>query len=66
MNSYSVLKKSNRVAGDNVVKPGSLVAGVVDRITAHAVVLNVCDAGPLKGTISPEHLADHHGITEPS
>ncbi|CAA3014339.1 rRNA biogenesis RRP5 [Olea europaea subsp. europaea] len=61
--NLSLSMTSSRVAGDNVVKPGSLVAGVVDRITAHAVVLNVCDAGPLKGTISPEHLADHHGLS---
>ncbi|KAL2480440.1 RNA binding [Abeliophyllum distichum] len=53
---------TSRVAGDNIVKPGSLVTGVVERMTPHAVVVNINDASHMKGTISLEHLADHHGL----
>lgn len=45
-----------------MVKLGSLVSGVVDRITTHGVVVYVNAKGYSEGTISTEHLADHHGI----
>lgn len=45
-----------------MVKLGSVVRGVVDRVTPHAIIVNVTGKGCLKGTISTEHLADHQGI----
>lgn len=45
-----------------MVKLGSLVSGVVDRVTTHGVVVYVNSKGYSMGTISTEHLADHHGI----
>lgn len=44
-----------------MVRLGSLVSGVVDRITSNAVVVHVNASGFSWGTISIEHLADHHG-----
>ena len=44
-----------------MVKLGSVVGGVVDRVTPHAIIVNVSAKGYLKGTISTEHLADHQG-----
>ena len=46
-----------------MVKLGSLVSGAVDRITSNAVVIYVNAGGFSRGTISVEHLADHHGRT---
>jgi rRNA biogenesis protein RRP5 len=40
---------------------GSIVSGVVERLTPAAVVVSV--NGFSKGTILNEHLADHHGIS---
>lgn len=40
---------------------GSLVSGVVERVTPHAVVVCVNSKSHIKGTISPEHLSDHQG-----
>ncbi|KAL0346327.1 UNVERIFIED_CONTAM: rRNA biogenesis protein RRP5, partial [Sesamum radiatum] len=44
------------------VKPGSLVSGVVERVTPQTIVVDVNNSSHMKGTISPEHLADHHGL----
>ncbi|KAK4432202.1 rRNA biogenesis protein RRP5 [Sesamum alatum] len=43
------------------VKPGSLVSGVVERVTPQTIVVDINTSSHMKGTISPEHLADHHG-----
>lgn len=51
-----------RVSEDEAIKLGSLVSGVVDLVTPHAVIVHVNGKGYLKGTISAEHLTDHHGI----
>ncbi|OIV89511.1 hypothetical protein TanjilG_20430 [Lupinus angustifolius] len=53
--------KPTRVAEGDMVRVGSLVSGVVDRVTANAVVVHVNASGISWGTISTEHLADHHG-----
>jgi len=44
----------------DTAKLGSIVSGVVERLTPAAVVVSV--NGFSKGTILNEHLADHHGI----
>ncbi|KAI3446386.1 hypothetical protein Pfo_003051 [Paulownia fortunei] len=51
-----------RASEDESVKPGSLVSGVVECITPHAIVVDVNASSYMKGTISLEHLADHHGL----
>ena len=45
-----------------MVKLGSVVSGVVEGFTPSAVVIHVNSKAHLKGTISNEHLADHHGM----
>lgn len=45
-----------------MVKLGSLVSGVVDRVTPNAVMVYVNAKGYSMGTIFTDHLADHHGI----
>ncbi|KAL0428653.1 UNVERIFIED_CONTAM: rRNA biogenesis protein RRP5 [Sesamum latifolium] len=44
------------------VKPGSLVSGVVERVTPQTIIVDINTSSHMKGTISPEHLADHHGL----
>lgn len=44
------------------MKLGSVVAGVVEKVTPFGVIVYVNAKGYMKGTISTEHLADHHGI----
>lgn len=51
-----------RVTEDDMVKLGSIVSGVVERVTPHVIVVNVRSLGNTKGTIHPEHLADHQGF----
>lgn len=46
---------------NDVLKLGSLVSGVVDRVAPDAVIVYVNAKGYSKGTIYTEHLADHHG-----
>lgn len=50
-----------RVSSNELVKPGKVVSGVVEQVTADAVVIDVTAQGHFKGTISPQHLADHTG-----
>lgn len=50
-----------RVSEDDTVKLGSIVSGSVERVTPHAIIVNVDVKGYIKGMISPEHLADNHG-----
>lgn len=59
--NLSFIIKPTRVSEEDMVKLGSLVSGVVDRITTHGVVVYVNAKGYSEGTISTEHLADHHG-----
>lgn len=51
-----------RAVGVESVKPGSLVAGVVEQVSPHGIVVDVNASSHMKGTISLEHLADHHGL----
>lgn len=51
-----------RAVGVESVKPGSLVAGVVEKVSSHEIVVDVNASSHMKGTISLEHLADHHGL----
>lgn len=53
---------SDSVSEDDSVKLGSIVSGVIDSISPQAVIVRVKSKGLLKGTISAEHLADHHGM----
>ncbi|KAL4578244.1 hypothetical protein LXL04_014364 [Taraxacum kok-saghyz] len=47
---------------DDMVKLGSIVSGTVEKVTPHAVIVNVDVKGYIKGMISLEHLADNHGL----
>ncbi|XP_073045795.1 rRNA biogenesis protein RRP5 [Primulina eburnea] len=51
-----------RAVGVGSVKPGSLVAGVVEQVSPHEILVDIISSGHMKGTISLEHLADHHGL----
>ncbi|XP_027363474.1 rRNA biogenesis protein RRP5 [Abrus precatorius] len=59
--NLSFVIKPTRVTEGDMVTLGSLVSGVVDRIASNAVVVCVNASGFSRGTISEEHLADHHG-----
>lgn len=58
--NLSFLLKPSRVPEDEVVKMGAIVSGVVECVTPQEVYVCVNGKTYLKGTISPEHLADHH------
>ncbi|ONM52179.1 Ribosomal protein S1-like1 [Zea mays] len=57
--NVSFVISHNRIAPIDTPKLGSIVSGVVERLTPAAVVVSV--NGFSKGTILNEHLADHHG-----
>ncbi|XP_066389622.1 rRNA biogenesis protein RRP5-like [Miscanthus floridulus] len=57
--NVSFVISHNRVIPIDTPKLGSIVSGVVERLTPAAVVVSV--NGFSKGTILNEHLADHHG-----
>ncbi|CAJ1967373.1 unnamed protein product [Sphenostylis stenocarpa] len=59
--NLSFIIKPTRVSEDDMVTLGSVVSGVVDRITSNAIVVYVNASGFSRGTISMDHLADHHG-----
>lgn len=59
--NLSFIMKPTRVSEEDIIKLGSLVSGVVDRVTNDGVVVFVNAKSYLEGTISTEHLADHHG-----
>ncbi|KAL3567402.1 hypothetical protein D5086_030053, partial [Populus alba] len=42
------------------IKMGSVVTGVIDKVTASSVIVYVNAKDNLKGTIATEHLSDHH------
>lgn len=60
--SFLVTPTPGRVSEDDTVKLGSIVSGSVERVTPHAIIVNVDVKGYIKGMISPEHLADNHGL----
>ncbi|KAL1554555.1 rRNA biogenesis protein RRP5 [Salvia divinorum] len=45
-----------------LIKPGSLVSGVVESIATKTIVVAVHESSRMKGTVVLEHLADHHGL----
>lgn len=51
-----------RGSEDELSKPGSVVSGVVESVAPQRIVVAVHDSSHTKGTISLEHLADHHGL----
>ncbi|TKW31046.1 hypothetical protein SEVIR_2G079200v4 [Setaria viridis] len=57
--NVSFVISHNRIIPADIAKLGSIVSGVVERLTPAAVVVSV--NGFSKGTILNEHLADHHG-----
>ncbi|KAG6700889.1 hypothetical protein I3842_08G135300 [Carya illinoinensis] len=59
--NLSFIIKPARVSEEDMVTLGSLVSGVVDGVTTNGIIVYVNAKGYSKGTISPEHLADHHG-----
>ncbi|XP_040372263.1 rRNA biogenesis protein RRP5 isoform X1 [Rosa chinensis] len=58
----SLIIQPPRVSEDDMAKLGSLVSGVVDRVTPNAVMVYVNAKGYSMGTIFTDHLADHHGL----
>lgn len=60
--NLSFTAKKTRIAEDDMMSLGSLVSGVVEQVTPHAVVVCVNSKSHIKGTISPEHLSDHQGL----
>ncbi|KAH6781199.1 RIBOSOMAL RNA PROCESSING 5 [Perilla frutescens var. hirtella] len=57
-----IITPPSRGMDDELIKPGSLVSGIVESIAPQTVVVAVHDSLHMKGTISLEHLADHHGL----
>ncbi|KAF2307727.1 hypothetical protein GH714_031256 [Hevea brasiliensis] len=57
--NLSFMMKPTRVS-EEAVKLGSVVAGVVEKVAPFGVVVYINAKGYMKGTISTEHLADHH------
>lgn len=60
--NLSFLMTPKRVADDETVKLGSIVSGVVEQVTPHAIIVRVNAVGNTIGSISPEHLSDHQGL----
>lgn len=59
--NLSFIIKPSRVSEEDMVKLGSLISAVVDRVTTNGVIVYVNAKGYSRGTIPTEHLADHHG-----
>ncbi|KAL5082004.1 hypothetical protein RYX36_010425, partial [Vicia faba] len=59
--NLSLIIKPTRVSEDDMVTLGSIVSGIVDRVTSNDVVVYIDSSGFSRGTISMEHLEDHHG-----
>ncbi|XP_078436680.1 RIBOSOMAL RNA PROCESSING 5 [Wolffia australiana] len=59
--SISFVLSLKRDSHDLSAKPGSVVSGVVERLTPASVIVNVKAGGYLKGTIYNEHLSDYRG-----
>ncbi|KAJ9541321.1 hypothetical protein OSB04_027827, partial [Centaurea solstitialis] len=60
--NVSFLAMPARTSEDDTIKLGSLVSGTVERVTPHAIIVDVDVKGYMKGMISFEHLADNHGL----
>ncbi|CAN8259671.1 unnamed protein product [Cochlearia groenlandica] len=58
--NLSFMINPTSVSEDDSIKLGSILSGVIDSITPHAVIVRVKSKGVIKGTLSAEHLADHH------
>ncbi|KAK9062384.1 hypothetical protein SSX86_019570 [Deinandra increscens subsp. villosa] len=61
--NLSFLVTPARTSEDDEVKLGSLVSGTVERVTPNAIIVDVGIKGYSMGVITPEHLADNHGLT---
>ncbi|XP_057422928.1 rRNA biogenesis protein RRP5 [Lotus japonicus] len=59
--NLSFLIKPTRVTENDAVTFGSIVSGIVDVLTSNSIVVCVNSNSFSRGTISMEHLADHHG-----
>ncbi|XP_020258376.1 rRNA biogenesis protein RRP5 [Asparagus officinalis] len=59
--NLSFVTSPKRVCQDDVTKIGSVVSGIVERLTASGVILHVDNAVYMKGMIPDEHLTDHRG-----
>lgn len=59
-----VIKPSRVTEDDDMVKVGSIVSGVVDRVTPRAIIVYVNAKGYSRGTVATEHLSDNHGLSE--
>ncbi|XP_010934562.1 rRNA biogenesis protein RRP5 isoform X2 [Elaeis guineensis] len=59
--SISFVISPKRSSENDVAKLGSIVSGVVERLTPAAVIIHVNGNAYLKGTLFDEHLADHQG-----
>ncbi|KDP21906.1 hypothetical protein JCGZ_03044 [Jatropha curcas] len=59
--SLSFIMKPTSVCEEEAIKLGSVVAGVVEKVTPDAVIVYIKAKDYMKGTILTEHLADHHG-----
>lgn len=60
--NLSFIMSSSRMSEDDVVKPGRLISGVVERITPNNIIISIDINGYTKGTLSTEHLADNQGL----
>lgn len=58
---YAFYDSVCRVVDDVSIKLGSIVSGVVERLTPGAVIIQVKANGYMKGTMYNEHLSDHQG-----
>ncbi|EEF30787.1 programmed cell death protein, putative [Ricinus communis] len=58
--NLSFTMKPTRVPKEEALKLGSVVAGVVEKVTSNAVIVYVNSKGYTRGIISTEHLADRH------
>ncbi|PKA45582.1 30S ribosomal protein S1, chloroplastic [Apostasia shenzhenica] len=59
--SFVISSKRARINEVGMVRLGSVVAGIVDKLTPTAVIINFKDSSQFKGSISYEHLADNQG-----
>ncbi|XP_073261303.1 rRNA biogenesis protein RRP5 isoform X2 [Populus alba] len=58
--NLSFIMKPLRFSEEDGIKMGSVVTGVIDKVTASSVIVYVNAKDYLKGTIATEHLSDHH------
>ncbi|WOG99939.1 hypothetical protein DCAR_0519295 [Daucus carota subsp. sativus] len=60
--NLSFIMSPSRISEDDVVKPGRLISGVVERVTPNSIIISSDVNGYMKGTLSTEHLADNQGL----